>query len=39
MQIILPAELAQAQQDIEAHARSFGLTFFRTVFEMVDTGK
>ena len=29
-------ELVRAQEDIEQHAREFGLTFFRTVFEMVD---
>jgi len=32
----LPAELREAQDRIERHAREFGLTFFRTVFEMVD---
>jgi stage V sporulation protein R len=32
----LPAELVRAQERIEGHARRFGLTFFRTVFEVVD---
>lgn len=32
----LPLELCKQQELIEGHARSFGLTFFRTVFEMVD---
>ena len=32
----LPPELVRAQEKIEGHARKFGLTFFRTVFEMVD---
>ena len=32
----LPPELVRAQEHIEGHARQFGLTFFRTVFEMVD---
>jgi len=32
----LPDELARAQERIERHAREFGLTFFRTVFEVVD---
>ena len=32
----LPAELVQAQTKIERCAREFGLTFFQTVFEMVD---
>ena len=32
----LPSELVRAQQKIEQYAREFGLTFFRTVFEMVD---
>jgi stage V sporulation protein R len=32
----LPVELARAQERIELHAREFGLTFFRTVFEVVD---
>ena len=32
----LPAELVEAQEYIERHAREYGLTFFRTVFEMVD---
>ena len=32
----LPQELVDAQEAIERHAREFGLTFFRTVFEMVD---
>ena len=34
--LTLPLELVRAQERIEAHARDFGLTFFRTVFEMVD---
>jgi stage V sporulation protein R len=34
--ITLPDELARAQERIEGHAAKFGLTFFRTVFEMVD---
>ena len=32
----LPEELARAQEYIEGHARRAGLTFFRTVFEVVD---
>jgi stage V sporulation protein R len=32
----LPLELAQAQEKIEGVARKLGLTFFRTVFEVVD---
>ena len=32
----LPTELAQAQERIERTAREFGLSFFRTSFEMVD---
>jgi len=32
----LPAELIDAQKKIERHATKFGLTFFPTVFEMVD---
>ncbi len=32
----LPLELAQAQDRIEGYATEFGLTFFRTIFEMVD---
>jgi stage V sporulation protein R len=32
----LPPELVRAQERIEGHARSFGLSFFRTVFEVVD---
>jgi stage V sporulation protein R len=32
----LPPELVRAQQEIEGYARNFGLTFFRTVFEVVD---
>jgi stage V sporulation protein R len=32
----LSSELVKAQEVIEGHAREFGLTFFRTVFEMVD---
>ncbi|HXV75722.1 MAG TPA: SpoVR family protein [Candidatus Polarisedimenticolaceae bacterium] len=32
----LPLELALAQERIEKIAADFGLTFFRTVFEMVD---
>ena len=32
----LPPELVRAQEQIEGYARQFGLTFFRTVFEMVD---
>ncbi len=36
MQIPLPKELIQAQGVAEAHATSFGLTFFRVAFEMVD---
>jgi stage V sporulation protein R len=34
--IPLPLELVRAQERIEKYAREFGLTFFRTVFEMVD---
>ncbi len=36
MHIPLPHELVRAQEKIEGHARKFGLTYFRTVFEMVD---
>jgi stage V sporulation protein R len=32
----LPPELVRAQEQIEGFARQFGLTFFRTVFEIVD---
>jgi stage V sporulation protein R len=32
----LPRELDRAQEQIERIARDYGLTFFRTVFEMVD---
>jgi len=32
----LPGELVEAQRRIERHAREYGLTFFRTVFEIVD---
>jgi len=32
----LSAELARTQELIERHASKFGLTFFKTVFEMVD---
>jgi len=32
----LPPELIRAQEHIEGCARQFGLTFFRTVFEIVD---
>jgi stage V sporulation protein R len=32
----LPLELARAQERIEKFAADYGLTFFRTVFEMVD---
>jgi stage V sporulation protein R len=34
--IHLPPELARAQERIEGHARKLGLSFFRTVFEVVD---
>ncbi len=33
---LLPPELVQAQERIEGVARQLGLTFFRTVFEVVD---
>ena len=32
----LPESLVRAQADIEDHARSYGLDFFTTIFEMVD---
>ena len=32
----LPLELARAQEKIEGVARKLGLTFFQTVFEVVD---
>ena len=32
----LPPELARAQERIEGHARKLRLSFFRTVFEVVD---
>jgi len=32
----LPQELVEAQAKIEAVARKFGLTYFQTIFEMVD---
>jgi stage V sporulation protein R len=32
----LPPELIRAQEEIEGYARRFGLSFFRTVFEVVD---
>jgi len=32
----LPAELVAIQQQMEGHARSYGLDFFPTIFELVD---
>jgi stage V sporulation protein R len=32
----LPADLAAIQQQMEGHARSYGLDFFPTIFEVVD---
>ena len=32
----LPAEIQAAQEDLEARARSYGLDFFETIFEVVD---
>ncbi len=32
----LPPELVDAQQEIEAYARGYGLDFFTTIFEVVD---
>ncbi len=32
----LPSELADVQQQMEGHARNYGLDFFPTIFEVVD---
>lgn len=32
----LPPELAAAQEEMEAHARDYGLDFFETIFEVLD---
>src|SRR5258705_5590557 len=32
----LPPDLAALKQDIEAHARQYGLDFYETIFEVVD---
>ncbi|MDH3717254.1 MAG: SpoVR family protein, partial [Planctomycetota bacterium] len=32
----LPETLAGLQEEIEAHARAYGLDFFPTIFELVD---
>lgn len=32
----LPIELAKAREEIEKHARKFGLDFFQTIFEIVE---
>ncbi len=32
----LPAEIAAVQDEMEEHARNYGLDFFDTIFEMVD---
>ncbi len=32
----LPPDLAALKRDIEAHARSYGLDFYETIFEVVD---
>ena len=32
----LPKQIRQIQDEMEAHARNYGLDFFDTVFEMVD---
>jgi stage V sporulation protein R len=32
----LPADLRALKEEIEAHARSFGLDFYETIFEVVD---
>jgi stage V sporulation protein R len=35
-EIRFPAHLAEIQQQMEGHARSYGLDFFPTIFELVD---
>ncbi|MBN8628791.1 MAG: SpoVR family protein [Planctomycetes bacterium] len=35
-EIPFPPHLAEIQQQMEAHARSYGLDFFPTIFELVD---
>ena len=35
-EIRFPAHLAEIQRQMEAHARSYGLDFFPTIFELVD---
>ena len=32
----LPAEIADAQAEMEGHARDYGLDFFETIFEVLD---
>ena len=32
----LPADLRLLKEEIEAHARAYGLDFFETIFEVVD---
>ncbi|HLJ09853.1 MAG TPA: SpoVR family protein [Planctomycetaceae bacterium] len=32
----LPAEIAAAQEEMEGHARDYGLDFFETIFEVLD---
>jgi len=32
----LPLDILEVQQEMEEHARSYGLDFFETIFEMVD---
>lgn len=35
----LPADLMKIQEQMEAHARSYGLDFFPTIFEVVDANQ
>ena len=35
-EIRFPAHLAEIQRQMEGHARSYGLDFFPTIFELVD---
>ena len=36
MPLPLSSELRALQQEIEGHARSFGLDFFETIYEVLD---
>jgi len=35
----LPKELMDVQQQMEGHARNYGLDFFPTIFEVVDANQ